>query len=340
MTILVDGEIVLYGFVGENYWDEGFTSAQVLDALAEIGPETDVTVRINSGGGYSHEGIAVYNALTRHKGRVRVEVDAIAASAASVIAMAGDDIVMRRGAEMMIHDPSGITYGTAADHEQAVRRLDRHAASMVDIYADQSGEDPGTIREDMKAELWLSGDEAVARGYATATDEDEAEDVAAFPYQIYARAPKRLTALAKQQDWRVEGFFRPMASAAKPKKHDKEIAPMASKPNPATTPPASAGDVKARIEAILDDEAAQGREGLARYLAFKTDMPADEAVAALKAAAAAAPQARDAEVPDPAWYQAIRSAAADLAQPVHRDAAGSQGTAALAASVGRINKKR
>lgn len=330
MTILVDGELVLYGFVGDDFWDEGFTSTQVLDALAEIGSEADVTVRINSGGGYSHEGIAIYNALSRHRGKVRVEVDAIAASAASIIAMAGDEIVMRRGADMMIHDPSGVTFGTAADHEQAVTRLNHHATSMVSIYAEQSGEDPEAIRTDMKAEIWLNGAEAVARGYATATDDTEAADVAAFPYQIYARAPKRLTAQAKQEGWRIESFFRPTAaSAVKPKAHAKETPIMAPKPeaagktpsNPANGQPnggadaSSAADVKARIKAITEDDAAKGHEALAKHLAFDTDMPTDDAIAALKAAATDAPQAKADDAPNPAKYQASRSAAADLAQP-------------------------
>lgn len=329
MTILVDGELVLYGFVGDDFWDEGFTSTQVLDALAELGAEADVTVRINSGGGYSHEGIAIYNALSRHKGHVRVEVDAIAASAASIIAMAGDEIVMRRGSDMMIHDPSGVTFGTANEHEQAVIRLNHHATSMVGIYAERSGEDPEAIRADMIAELWLNGDEAVARGYATATDDTDAEDVAAFPYQIYARAPKRLTAQAKKEGLRIESFFRPTASAVKPKAHEKETPTMAPKPeaahetpaNPAAGQPtgganaSSAADVKARIKAITEDDAAKRHEALAKHLAFDTDMPASEAIAALKAAAADAPQAKADDAPNPAQYQASRSAAAELAQP-------------------------
>ena len=335
MPVLVNGELVLYGFVGDDFWDEGFTSTQVLDALAEVGAEADITVRINSGGGFSHEGIAIYNALTRHKGNVRVEIDAIAASAASIIAMAGDQILMRRGADMMIHDPSGVTFGTAADHEQAVTRLNHHASSMVSIYAEQSGEDPEAIRADMKAEIWLNGEEAVARGYATETDDTEATDVAAFPYQIYSHAPKRLTSQAKQEGWRIESFFRPTASAAKPKAHEKEKPNMAQKPEaadnqaadtansqqPGSTTAPTAADIKARIKAITEDDAAQGFQALAKHLAFDTDMPADEAIATLKAAASDAPTDQGDPAPDPAQYQASRSAAADLAQPAQRDAA-------------------
>ena len=75
-------------------------------ALAEHGRENDITARINSGGGYTHEGLAIYNALAAHKGKVRVEVDGVALSSASLIAMAGDEIIMKAGAIMMIHDPA------------------------------------------------------------------------------------------------------------------------------------------------------------------------------------------------------------------------------------------
>lgn len=78
----------------------------------------------------------------------------------------------------------------------------------------------------------------------------------------------------------------------------------------------SAEDVKARIKAITEDEAAQGHDVLAKHFAFDTDLPAEEAIAALKAAATDAPQASDDETPDPKAYQAGRSAASDLAQPV------------------------
>ncbi|WP_167738090.1 head maturation protease, ClpP-related [Leisingera sp. NJS201] len=190
MTILVDGELVLYGFVGDDFWDEGFTASQVIDALAMLGRDADITVRINSGGGYTDDGIAIYNALKAHRGDVAVVVDAIAASSASVIAMAGDTITMRSGALMMIHDPAKFTWGDAGDHEKSTEQLNKLADLMADIYAEQTGEDAETIREDMKDELWLTGEEAVARGFATDTEGGRAKAVAAFDYRVFARAPR------------------------------------------------------------------------------------------------------------------------------------------------------
>lgn len=187
--LLVGGEVVLYGNVGDIWGDgTGFTDRDVIDALAEVGPG-DVSVRINSGGGYVKDGVAIYNALVAHPGKVTVYVDAIAASSASVIAMAGDSIVMRTGALMMIHDPSGITIGNADDHRSTAGVLDKMADVIAGIYAKRTGENIDAMRELMKTETWLTAEEAVAQGFATETDETAAEAVAAFDYSIYAGLP-------------------------------------------------------------------------------------------------------------------------------------------------------
>ncbi|AUQ89393.1 MULTISPECIES: head maturation protease, ClpP-related [Phaeobacter] len=326
MTILVDGELVLYGFVGDDFWDEGFTASQVIDALAMLGRDADITVRINSGGGYTDDGIAIYNALKAHRGDVAVVVDAIAASSASVIAMAGDTITMRSGALMMIHDPAKFTWGNAGDHEKSTEQLNKLADLMADIYAEQTGEDAETIREDMKDELWLTGEEAVTRGFATDTEGGRAKAVAAFDYRVFARAPKKLVAKAKKEKWSFEAVARNAASAAQSPDHEKETPTMAKKPVAADGTSVSqpseqevqgitAADVKARIKAITGDDAAKGHEVLAQHLAFDTEMPTEEALAALKAAAGDTTAVKDENAPDPAGYQASRSAASELAQP-------------------------
>ena len=104
MEILVDGELILFGTVGEDLFGDGFTARDVINALAKLKGKP-VTVRINSGGGFADEGVAIYNALTGHGGRVTVSVEGIAASAASLIAMAGNDIVMKTGSTMQWQPP-------------------------------------------------------------------------------------------------------------------------------------------------------------------------------------------------------------------------------------------
>ena len=337
MGILVDGELVLYGFVGENLWGDGFTASDVIEALAEVGRDTDVVVRINSGGGYTDDGIAIYNSLLAHKGDVTVIVDAMAASIASVIAMAGDSITMRAGSLMMIHDPSGHTWGTADKHEKSVAQLNKLAAVMAGICADKSGEGADDIRSDMKAELWLTGEEAIERGFATDAEAAKSKSVAAFDYRVYERAPEKLVAMAEKEKWSFKAELRKAASAAKTPAKVKEKTPMATnipktpvpKTEPTTAETVSVDDVKARIKAITEDAAAQGCEGLAKHLAFDTDMPAEEAIAALKASASDTPAPAEGDLADPAKYKARRSAASDLAQPGEGAPASKKSTATI-----------
>lgn len=337
MTILVDGELVLYGFVGDDFWDAGFTAGQVIEALAELGHDADVPVRLNSGGGYTEDGIAIYNALAAHGGKVSIQIDAIAASAASLIAMAGDEITMRTGALMMIHDPSRGTWGTASDHEKSQEQLDKLGNLMAGIYAAKSGEDIEDIRSEMKEELWLTGEEAVERGFADASESGKSKAVAAFDYRTYAHAPKQLTAKSKKQGWSFEALQSPAASAAKPKAQQKEPPSMTKPgtPDNSGTPddpgtaedPTSTAGVLARVQAILDSEEGVAAPALAKHFAFKTSMSSEEAIEALQHASGSGsgsgapedggskPEANKDGGGDPAAYGARRSQASQLAPP-------------------------
>lgn len=209
-NIYIGGEILLYGPVGDPYgWGEGFTPTQVAQALAEHG-DGDVTVRLNSPGGIAVDGMAIYSLLRAHalanKAKVNISIDGIAASAASLIAMAGDTRAMRGGSVMMIHDASGITWGTAADHQKSIEWLDKLSGQYARVYADRSGQKADAIREMMLAETWLSAEEAVTAGLATEVISEAATAFAAFTYEIYAKAPAGLPARAA----------RPGAAAAVP----------------------------------------------------------------------------------------------------------------------------
>ena len=311
MDVLVDGEIMLYGTVGDDLWGEGFTARDVVDALAEIGRGNDVMVRLNSGGGYVDEGTAIYNALTAHRGRKTVVVDSIAASAASVIAMAGDEIVMRRGSLMMIHDPAMITVGDSATHQKSMEQLEAYAASIADIYAEQTGESPDKMRADMREEIWLTADDAVSRRYADRIEGEEAQQPTAFNYRAYQHAPQRLVAMTDARAWNK----RPRAQAAPSAGAQQQETPMPNAQADATAAAntalqeaearhaadlarvrieaeqAASAKIEAgreRIKAILDSEEAKGREAQARALAFDTDIAPEKATAILAAAPKAA----------------------------------------------------
>lgn len=192
-------EIHLYGTVGASWWDEEyFTPSTVRDQIAGLtGP---LTVRINSGGGIATDGQAIYTLLRDYPGRVTVVVDGIAASAASLIAMAGDEIVMRDGALLMIHDPAQPWVdgrGTEDDHLNAAKTLAVMSTAYAGIYAKRAGITVEAARAIMREETYFDGAAAVEAGFATATDsETEAQAVAAFDYRIYQHAPKRLLAAA------------------------------------------------------------------------------------------------------------------------------------------------
>lgn len=202
MNVLVDGEILLFGTVGEGFFQEGFTAMDVVSALAEIGRSKDVTVRINSGGGIAMEGVAIFNALDSHRGKVSVVVESIAASAASIIAMAGETVTMKTGAVIMVHDPGAITVGNSDEHAKSVEMLETLASSMADIYAEKTGRKAAAIREEMKSEIWLSAKEAVAKGYADKIDKSKSKEPTAFDYRLYQHAPDRMVALAEARSWK------------------------------------------------------------------------------------------------------------------------------------------
>lgn len=194
--LIKNGDLILSGPVGGSFFSEtGFSDTDVIEALTEL--EGDITVRINSGGGSAFQGIGIFNALKTYDGKVTVAVDGIAASAASVVAMAGEEIIMREGALMMVHNASGLTAGTAKDHAKTIEALDRLDSQMASLYAKRSGLKPKEAKSLMDEETWLTGQEAVAKGLADKTDSEPSATASHFDYSTYARAPEHLVAAMK-----------------------------------------------------------------------------------------------------------------------------------------------
>ncbi|MFG3510242.1 head maturation protease, ClpP-related [Streptomyces sp. NPDC047821] len=125
-----------------------------------------LNVRINSPGGSVFDGITIANAIMAHPANVTVYVDGLAASIASVIALAGDKVVMMPRSQMMIHDASGLCIGNAAEMRQMVDLLDKQSDNIASAYADRAGGTPEEWRARMRAETWYSAEEAVAAGLA------------------------------------------------------------------------------------------------------------------------------------------------------------------------------
>lgn len=248
MDIIRNGELLLSGAVGEGFFEDGFSYLDVVEALAAVGRNNDVTVRINSGGGIASEGVAIFNALESHKGKVTVIVESIAASAASVIAMAGDEVIMRSGSSMMVHDPATFTAGNSQDHAKSVEMLETIAASMADIYAEKTGRSAKDIREEMKSETWMTAKEAVAKGYADKVDKARSKEPTAFDYRLYQHAPERMVALAQSRGWKHPGV-KAEQSAANPGQHQETSMTEAEK----------AAAEKAAAEKIAADKEAEAK---------------------------------------------------------------------------------
>ena len=125
-----------------------------------------MNVRINSGGGLVFEGVAIYNALARHPAHIVVHIDSIAASIASVIAMAGDEIRISEGSNIMIHKPWSGAWGDAEMLRKEADILDKLESGIIDIYAARTGAKRSDLVAWVGAETWFTGQEAVDAGFA------------------------------------------------------------------------------------------------------------------------------------------------------------------------------
>lgn len=338
MSVLINGsELTLAGPVGLDWFDDGFTYSQVASALA--GMDGDITVRLNSGGGVAWEGSAIHSLLVAYDGAVTMIIEGVAASAASLIAMAGDTITMSDGSVMMIHDPSVFTVGTAEDHEKSIEMLTTLAGAYASVYAKRSGQTPEACREIMRAETWFTPEAAIEAGFADDADADKAKAATAFDYRIYANAPRRLTAQSKRNKWSLDPhaavtglYAAPSASTSNEEipMTDKERADALAAEVATLTASIVEKDkeiaaAKAAIEtavkadrdrraAIMALPEAVGREGLAEHL-YSTGAGVDTAKATLAAAPTAvkAPDPVEPPATDAAAYEKARLDAAALA---------------------------
>lgn len=160
-----DNSISVFDVIGADWYGDGVTASRIAAALRSIGG-ADVTVNINSPGGDMFEGLAIYNLLREYEGKVTVKVLGIAASAASIIAMAGDEVQIGRGAFLMIHNCWVYAMGNRHDLQQIAADMVPFDKAMNDIYGARTGLDSGTIDAMMDAETYIGGSDAVEKGFA------------------------------------------------------------------------------------------------------------------------------------------------------------------------------
>ena len=317
MDILIDGEIILYGVVGEAWWtDEWFTAADVMKAVSELRDQPRIPVHVNSGGGLVYEGLAICNIFKKAPNFIDLHIDGIAASAMSLICMGADNVTMHAGTSMMIHDISQETYGNPADHEKAAQILHKISDECANAYAQKTNKhDAAQIRQWMQEETWFTPQEALDAGFINQIGDREAMVASLYNYSDYKNAPKVLRAMAEAQanifikneippnnlQERTMVMSQVVNEETTSKTGDalpvavKETAPEAN--NSAVDEKDIRQQERDRITAITTHEAAAGRSDLAAHFAFKTDMPIEQAIEALQASNKKEAKQAEPEVP-------------------------------------------
>ncbi|MED4124146.1 Clp protease ClpP [Halalkalibacterium halodurans] len=202
-------EITIYGAIG-SYWFMDSTSASDIKNVLKDNESKEIVIHLNSGGGDAFDGIAIYNQLKNHDAKIIVHIDGFAASAASIIAMAADELIMHTGTMMMIHEASTVAWGTKKEVRSALNALEGLDKSLVDIYMTRFKGERSEMETFIENETWFTVDEAVAVGLADKAadpDEDRAEPEA-FKNSVLARFQKQPVASTNKNV--LERFKRPI----------------------------------------------------------------------------------------------------------------------------------
>lgn len=192
-------DVYLYDAIGG--W-LGISAEQFTKEFSAITAPT-INLHVNSPGGDVFDGTAIYNAIQQHPSNVVVHVDGVAASIASIIALAGNEVRMGEGSYFMIHNPFAMAIGDAGELRQTADLLDKVGGQLAGIYARQTGMPMGDVKAAMDAETWYTAQEAVDAGFATSVavpDEDDAaaarNALALFDLSVFEHTPEPIAALA------------------------------------------------------------------------------------------------------------------------------------------------
>ncbi len=181
----------IFDQIGEDWFGGSGVSAKAFSqAMQDVGPGP-LVVEINSPGGNVWDGLAIYNMLRGRQAPVTTRVVGIAASIASIIALAGDTVEIADAALFMIHDPSGMVAGSSEDMRKMADALDQHAEVLAGIYRKRTGRSIESIRAAMKAETWFTADEAIQFGLANRHTEEQMAIAACWhPRAVTKTAPE------------------------------------------------------------------------------------------------------------------------------------------------------
>lgn len=195
------GELLLYGEISDaTWWGDEVTPKQFKEDLDALGDITALNVYINSPGGDVFAGQAIHSMLKRHSATITVYVDGLAASIASVIAEAGDKVIMPSNAMFMVHNPWTYGMGNADDFRKLADDLDKIAESMIAAYLSKAKDlDRDKLVEIMNAETWLTAQEAIEYGFADELEDakDYAASLTGRFLNLYDNTPEDLPLIAK-----------------------------------------------------------------------------------------------------------------------------------------------
>lgn len=183
------GEIWVYDVIGPA-WAGMVDAASVIDALKQMGGR-DVTLRVSSPGGSVGDAVDIFNAVKRYAGKVVAEVDSLAASAASFLILAADEVRAAKNSRLMIHKAMTMTFGNVHDHSKSIEMLSKGDDTIATMYADKTGKEVGEVLQDMEGEKWFTAQEA--KDYGLVDSVIGASDVvASVPDGMFATTPAEL----------------------------------------------------------------------------------------------------------------------------------------------------
>jgi len=187
-------EVFIFDTIGDGLFG-GVSAKSFAKELNALEGVTELNVHINSPGGSVFDGVAIYNLLAKHPATVNVQIEGMALSIASIVAMAGDTVTIAENAMFMIHNPWNIVVGDAAELRKTADMMDTVKGQMITTYQHKTGLDEALLSDMMDAETWLTGDEAAAQGFADEVSAPMAMAAcAAFDYAQYKHAPEDLLA--------------------------------------------------------------------------------------------------------------------------------------------------
>jgi ATP-dependent Clp protease protease subunit len=176
--------IDIMGEIGDSGWGSDFTTAAMVKKQLSAAGKSPVRVTLNSPGGDAFEGIAIYNLLAAHQGKVTINVLGLAASAASVIAMAGDTVNIGDAAFLMIHSAWGVVMGNRNDMTEFASTLEQLDNAVAELYAKRSGQKVSDVLAMMEKETWMTGKDAVKLGFADAAIQEDKRAKAFIPEML------------------------------------------------------------------------------------------------------------------------------------------------------------